>query len=519
MNDGTVPILATLLDNHRKKIARDWAEKVRRLPDSHYSELPLDELLASTQRAMDAIIETHTTDTYAALENYLTDISLTRLRMGFNIAEVIEALLLCKETILPIIWETYSPRSPEEREATIQLDDCLRYLISCFGRLYAEAMQSSLKEQQRRISSMLTESQSLGRVTSALLEKIELAEVLDIVCTEAQELTGAKGSTVFLLDEERDGWLRVARSTGETKPDFIQMPVEGSVTGIAIRTSKPYLTNDPTNEVQAYIKGEDPTSLLAVPLRVKGSVIGVLDMVNKPGGFNQEDVRISSIFANHAAIALENARLYQQAQELAATQERQRLAHDLHDAVSQTLFSASLISDVLPKLWKSNPQAGEQKLAELRQLTRGALAEMRTLLLELRPAVLVDTDLGDLLRHLTNAFTGRTRIPATLKVTGQVDSLPNIKEVYYRVAQESLNNIIKHAEATQVSIHLQHSEEQTLMEIQDNGRGFDTQAVSPENLGLGIMRERAEAIDAQLKIQSDVGAGTCIKLLWKEGQA
>jgi len=515
-----VSTLVTLMDCRREEIATIWAEMVRRLPDSHYSERPLEELRASTLRAVGAIIEALTTHSYTALEAYLTDVSLTRLQMGFDITEVIEALLLCKDATLPIIWESCSPGSPEACEAIVQLDECLRHMIGCFGRLYAEAMHRSLEEQRQHIAQMLTESQSLGRVTAALLEKIDLVEVLDIVCTEAQALTGAIGSTIFLLDSERDGWLRVARTTGVASPNLERIPIEKSLTGIAVREGKPFVSNDTASEAQSYrgLGEEEPTSLLAVPLRVKGVIIGTLDMVNKPGGFTQEDVRIINLFADQAAIAIENARLYQQAQELAAAQERQRLARDLHDAVTQTLFSASLIAEVLPKLWERNPEAGKQKLDELRLLTRGALSEMRTLLLELRPATLVEMDLGDLLRHLANAFTGRARIPAALTLEGQVDPPAKVKEVYYRVAQEALNNINKHAEATQVSIHLQRTEEQARMEIRDNGRGFDPQAVSPEHLGLGIMRERAEAIGANIEINSQIGTGTRIELLWKDGQ-
>jgi signal transduction histidine kinase len=105
------------------------------------------------------------------------------------------------------------------------------------------------------------------------------------------------------------------------------------------------------------------------------------------------------------------ARLYEQAEEAAVATERNRLARDLHDAVSQTLFSASLIAKVLPRLWERKPEEGRRRLEEVRRLTRGALAEMRTLLLELRPKALVEADLGDLLRQLTEAFIGRARIP------------------------------------------------------------------------------------------------------------
>jgi signal transduction histidine kinase len=192
------------------------------------------------------------------------------------------------------------------------------------------------------------------------------------------------------------------------------------------------------------------------------------------------------------------------------------LARDLHDAISQTLFSVSLTAEVLPRLWERNPEAGKQKLEELKILTRGALSEMRTLLFELRPTVLGEMDLEDLIGHLGNAFTGRTGIPVKLSINNQMDPGPDIKEAYYRVTQEALNNIEKHADASQVSINLTSDGQHLRIAICDNGCGFDIQQRSPENFGIGIMNERAAAIGAKLEIRSQLGDGTCLELLWQE---
>ena len=123
-------------------------------------------------------------------------------------------------------------------------------------------------------------------------------------------------------------------------------------------------------------------------------------------------------------IAIENAQLFEKAEAAAIAAERNRLARDLHDAVTQTLFSASMIADVLPIIWDKNPDQGMLRLEELRQLTRGALSEMRTLLVELRPAALVDTDLGDLIGHQVNAFIARTRIPVEYERNCRPKSAP-----------------------------------------------------------------------------------------------
>jgi signal transduction histidine kinase len=206
----------------------------------------------------------------------------------------------------------------------------------------------------------------------------------------------------------------------------------------------------------------------------------------------------------------------QQAKEKAAADERQRLARDLHDAVTQTLFSASLIAEALPRLWKKDREEGERRLEELRRLTQGALAEMRMLLLELRPAALAEVGLADLLRQLAEATTGQTQLQVALAFRGKCDAPTDVQVALYRVAQEALNNVVKHAGATKAEIRLHCREGSVGLTISDNGSGFDPQTVSPKSLGLRMMHERAEAIGATLKIEGQAGRGTKVKALWSD---
>jgi len=210
-------------------------------------------------------------------------------------------------------------------------------------------------------------------------------------------------------------------------------------------------------------------------------------------------------------------------------EERQRLARELHDAVTQTLFSASLIAEALPAIWESDQDEGWQLLQDLRQLSRGALAEMRTLLMELRPAALVEANLGDLLHQLGESFTGRTGVPVTVTVKDQPELSPDVHVALYRIAQEALNNVVKHAQASQVVVSLRGLPPPAgrgwggmELRISDDGRGFDPSSVPSDHLGLGlgIIRERAEAIGASLDIESQPGRGTQVMVVWegrKEG--
>jgi signal transduction histidine kinase len=218
----------------------------------------------------------------------------------------------------------------------------------------------------------------------------------------------------------------------------------------------------------------------------------------------------------------------------AVAAERSRLARELHDAVTQTLFSASLIAEALPTLWERDQEGGREHLAMLQQMNRGALAEMRTLLLELRPAVVVETSLADLLHQLGEAVTGRVNMSVTVEVEGNCQLPSDVHVALYRIAQEALNNVVKHAKASQVTISLrctpngaspssQAGEESAVkieLCIRDDGQGFDLNLVPPEGMGLGIMRERAEAVGAELSMVSQIGQGTQLTVVWsgKEGK-
>ncbi len=198
--------------------------------------------------------------------------------------------------------------------------------------------------------------------------------------------------------------------------------------------------------------------------------------------------------------------------------ERTRLAHDLHDAVTQTLFSASLIAEVLPELWEINPEEARKSNEELRQLTRGALAEMRTLLFELRPAALTQARFPDLVRQLCDAVIGRARLSVNLSVSGNYELPADIKVSFYRIAQESLNNIVKYSRATQVDISISLDCCDVRMDVIDDGVGFDSANIKPTSLGMRIMRERAEAIHARLNISSTPGKGTRVGVVWNEDE-
>ncbi|HSQ17124.1 MAG TPA: histidine kinase [Anaerolineales bacterium] len=281
-------------------------------------------------------------------------------------------------------------------------------------------------------------------------------------------------------------------------------------------------SDDPQAQILRSLFEEDAAGLLTgtqswmwVPLTVKKRMIGALAFAHKKQNFFTPHHAVLALsVADKAAITMVNAELAQQAQTVAVMEERQRLARNLHDAVNQSLFSAGLIAEVLPRLWERDPEEARHSLQDLLRLTRGAQAEMRALLAELRPSTLTDSNLGDLLSLLGNAFSGRTNIPVAITLMGNPILPANVQVAFYRVCQEALSNVDKHAKASQVEINLKQDEGVIEMRIRDDGLGFDVEQKLSGHYGLSMMRERANAVEAQLDITSQPGHGSEVTICW-----
>lgn len=314
----------------------------------------------------------------------------------------------------------------------------------------------------------------------------------------------------------------------QAPPLNIQLDVPETLTSLFIRQrpiriadvrgddpAAKFLRSFLSNEAAALLR--EAKSWMWIPLAVKGRIIAVIGLAHSEQHyFTARHADMAMTIANQAAITLVNAELFEDAQSLAILQERQRLARNLHDAVNQSLFSAGLIAEVLPGLWEEDQEDARRALEDLRNLTRGAIAEMRMLVSELRPLALTDSNLSDLLHQLADSFTGRTNIHVALTITGEDILISEVQVVVYRICQEALNNIAKHAAASRVKIKLQYTAGKVDMHIQDNGRGFDSNLSVPGHYGLSMMNERAETIGAKLEIMSRPGKGTALIFRWQE---
>lgn len=256
-------------------------------------------------------------------------------------------------------------------------------------------------------------------------------------------------------------------------------------------------------------------SYIGTPIRHNASLIGFLNIDSlEPNFFSQDQAEIVLAFAAAAATAIHNAQALERSKQLAILDERQHLARELHDAVSQTLFSASMIADSILISSESVPASAQDGLRNLQLLIRGAWAEMRMLLMELLPTALAQADLFQLVRNLVDATRAQKR---TLRIGTTLATTPPLlssttKIALYRLIQEALNNAVKHAAANEIAVSITYASQLLEIRITDNGVGFDPAQVTGDHLGLSIMRERAHDLGATIEIASTVQAGTTIKV-------
>ncbi len=262
-------------------------------------------------------------------------------------------------------------------------------------------------------------------------------------------------------------------------------------------------------------------ALLVVPIAVHEEVYGCLLLFyTMRWQFASEDVALATAYANQIALAIANARLQTHIAQAATEAERARLARDLHDTVTQELYSASLIAEALPQLWDQHRAEAERALGQLHEITQSGLATLRLLLLELRPAGLEEMTLPALVQLLLEAMRTRAGVPLSLDTSGTDDdwlSLPQeVKQTCYRMAQEAVTNAVKYAAASQIVVRLWHEQRGALrMEIEDDGVGFDPRTSAPGHFGLAMMRERAQAVGATVHVESQAGHGTRVVVRWR----
>jgi signal transduction histidine kinase/HAMP domain-containing protein len=287
--------------------------------------------------------------------------------------------------------------------------------------------------------------------------------------------------------------------------------------GWVAQSGEPLLVPDVSQEPRYYFvpQAHAIRSELCVPLQTKDAIIGVLDVQSdQPNAFDESDLTVLQSLAHQAAIAIENARLYEQAQQVAVMEERSRLARELHDSVTQSLFSMTLTAQAARILLERDPRRVAPQLDRLQELARGALTEMRSLIFELRPVAVEEEGLVSALRKHIAAVRSREGLAIDFQVSGERRLVKEQEVALFRIVQEALNNVVKHARAERAVVDLSMGEEVVRLLVADDGMGFDprTSVREGKTMGLVNMRERVEMLDGSLEIDSQLGEGTRIRV-------
>jgi signal transduction histidine kinase len=377
---------------------------------------------------------------------------------------------------------------------------------------------------------------ALAEITERLLASTDIDAVLNVVVGAAGRLCGASMSMVGLHDPERNV-LYAAVAEGEARRYFMEEAPEqlmteeylrGTATGLAFSTGQTVVIEDYATwpvvaEAQATTMSAGARALLAAPMMLGGTAIGVLWVADTvPRVFAPEDVALLEALADQAALAIEHARLARRSQEVAVLEERSRLARDLHDSVTQSIFSLSMMARAAQAQHKRGVPALAGTLDRIGSLAQQALTEMRTLLFELRPSVLAEEGLGPALEKLAEATRVRSDLPVIYRGHADIRLPADVETAMFRIGQEALNNAAKHAGASDVSIELAVEDGRVRVTVTDNGAGFDPDAVANAatatdgrtgGLGMRTMRERAAAAGLTLEVFSAVGAGTRVSIV------
>jgi signal transduction histidine kinase len=360
----------------------------------------------------------------------------------------------------------------------------------------------------------------------AVASELSVEEVLQRLVESARELAQARYAALGVPDGE--GGFSQFLTSGMSEALIASLgplPRQHGVLGAMLEEREPYRTPDIHDHPRFegwWPKGHpDMRSFLGVPIVSREGVIGAFYLTEKLGqpDFSREDEELIELLGAHAAIAITNARLYEQSRELSILSERNRLALDLHDAVSQKLFGLVLAAESARTLLDGDPEAAREHVTKLQELAQEARDELRSLVFELRPPDLERDGLCGALRKHVELLRRLQPVEIELDLDDTIDRQPVRDRELLRIAQEALHNSLRHAGAEHLEVRLRREGGHLLLEIEDDGVGFDPagRTLRSTHLGLTSMEERAQRLGGRLEIRSAPGAGTTVRLEAADG--
>jgi signal transduction histidine kinase len=373
----------------------------------------------------------------------------------------------------------------------------------------------------------------LLEVVQAVNSTLQLPQVLNLILDQAIAVMQAEAGSIMMLDESTgELQVRAARGTRASEIFGCSVKLGEGIAGWVALYGRPLLLIEGMVDPRFHTicKRDDVKDAMCVPLQADGTVIGVLSLNNRRGSgpFSEQDLQLLVALGNHVTLAIRNAALYEQTARQRHTmerllsklvwaqeEERKRVSLEIHDGPAQTLYAALFRLQTYQALLQQDPENAVEELRGAVQSIKETLSEIRRLIFDLRPMSLDEIGLVTALRQYAEKFTKRHNVRVDVRTRGEERRLPvPLETALYRIVQEALTNIWKHARATKASVIVSFDTRRCGIQIADDGVGFDLAAVGAgdqrEHLGIVGIRERAEMLGGTLRIASAPGAGTTV---------
>lgn len=386
----------------------------------------------------------------------------------------------------------------------------------CLSTINIDERKKAVEALAASEARLVAEMEAVLIIAQALVSEIDLNNLLEFIITQAEYLTNANGAAVLLLSEDGQ-YLEVAtpgRSWLNIKPGA-RLLIQGSLAEQVLITSQvqtcnDVLDNNRVTSILALLESSRVNALLCAPLVIHHNNLGVLLIwTEKDQVFDAYDIRLMNLFASQAALALHNAHLHARNRQVAVEQERQRLARDLHDSVTQSLYSIGLAADACSRMLQQGTYSRLQEpFQHIHTLSQSALMEMREQLYQLHPTIL-NEDLVEALSRQCRMLSQQYSLAIDFKAAVKTPLSHSQGDALYYIAREALWNVIKHAKASRIEVTLARENDHLLLSVIDNGIGFDSSSIKEgETMGLRTMQERTKELDGVLNLQSAPGHGT-----------
>lgn len=390
------------------------------------------------------------------------------------------------------------------------------------------ALKQTQQDLEKRVTERAHELAVLHELAGVVSQSLDLKEILDAALSKARDLMQMEVGTAYSLQDtngEDHEKLLVMIAIHGLSAEFPRRVgarrVQGTAIQVAAEAQQPVvwlIANYPDLRVKEALQMEGVVQVINVPLFAKGRLVGAFNLGTRQArSVTPEEISLLSSIGRQIAIAVENARLYDQAEQSAAIAERHRLSRELHDSVTQSLYSVTMYAEAAARLLVAGDTAtATDHVRDLRTTAQEALREMRLLIFELRPLALEKIGLAAALQARLDSVEMRGGIQTELHIDGEQyrQAMSHaVEDELYHMAQEALNNVLKHAGAQHVWINLRFSATEISLAIRDNGVGFAPISAKNGGLGFASLKERAEKIGATLEILSGVGTGTEVRVV------